>query len=279
MITIRLLGGLGNQLFQVAAGAWLQDRRGLSVRWDASWFDDPASGDSARHLEVASLLRPGELLRLPTKVAKLVYSTKNPWLVRESGPGHEVLPAISRGRAWVEGYFQRYSYPAEVLTHLTARLAPVLAVHAPAKPMDAIGVHIRLGDYVANPTTRAHHGVTPSAYFAKAVRTLQDELGLERVVVFTDSPAMVVDSYLDRLGPTAQLAPAGSAWVDMATMASCRGLVISNSSLSWWAGFMGERVLNRTASVIAPTPWLGAPGPADRLMPGPRWSVHPRGLS
>ena len=39
MIVIKLMGGLGNQMFQYAAGLSAAERLGTELKMDLSWFD------------------------------------------------------------------------------------------------------------------------------------------------------------------------------------------------------------------------------------------------
>src|SRR3712207_1426667 len=125
MTTIRLLGGLGNQLFQIAAGQWLTDVRHQRVRWDTSWFSAGRGADTVRHFEVGQLLEHREQRRVPTAAARLIYSSRNPLHVREHGPEVELLDRVGP-HSWLEGYFQRYRYADECIDGLRGRLLPVL---------------------------------------------------------------------------------------------------------------------------------------------------------
>ena len=127
---VALLAGLGNQLFQVAFGQWLETRTGRELGYDVSFHragepDAPqisGIGDNAR----ARLLRGTR--RWPTadgRVAPLgraIRRLRGPRRIVSdySSPGPE-HPAIDAG-AWCFGYWQRLEYAQPVVGRLAEAL-------------------------------------------------------------------------------------------------------------------------------------------------------------
>lgn len=274
---VRLMGGLGNQLFQVAAGCYVARVHGRRVRYETSWYAGDSGSDTPRDLEVAAILRDGEHVRLPAPAARVAYSTRNPFLRRQSAAEDDVLAAAGSGTRCLEGYFQRAAYPLAVRDDLAARILPVLAGIAPlSSTHGALGLHIRLGDYHANAATRAHHGVTGVSYYRTAVEELTRRHDYSRLVVITDTPQVAAREYLPHLPLPAEIIAGRSAWETLADLAGCAGLVMANSSLSWWAGFVATALQRRNAVVVKPAPWFGAPSPSDRLLSIDGWLERDR---
>ena len=55
MILVRLSGGIGNQMFQYAAGCPLAERHATRLCLDTSWFDNVPKGHTARPYELDQL--------------------------------------------------------------------------------------------------------------------------------------------------------------------------------------------------------------------------------
>ena len=267
---IRLLGGLGNQLFQVAAGQVIQSDRGLPVVYDCSWYTNPAPGDSHRQLEVQDLLDGSRCRSFSRVVRKAAYSPRNPLLITERGPDDDLLSRPLRRHSFLHGYFQLAKHPIRVRRELLAMFEPKLAL-APAGPVDAIAMHVRLGDYFHNKTTRDHHGLLSPSYYVEALRRLRGAGYGGQVVVFTDSPEVFAEEYRLALEGDVILADTTGAWETMSAMASYRAIVIANSSLSWWSAFIATQAQGGDTMIVRPQPWFGQPSAADENLALPTW--------
>jgi hypothetical protein len=273
MKTIRLMGGLGNQLFQLAAGIYLRRRHDTLAQFDLSWFvEGRAAGDTRREFELAPLLRPTEMVTLDPRVARLAYSSRNPLLFTQTGTPHDVLGGVRRKHRWIQGYFQESRYPLAVRAELRAALLPHLSSLKPLAEADsAVGVHVRLGDYYSDDRTRSHHGVIGPEYFARALGSLPVPVH-PKVLLFTDSPDIVEREYLSRMDVKAEVVHARSAWETMVDLSACQAIVMSNSSLSWWAAFVATALEGRHVPVVKPAPWFAQSSAADRLLEVDGWA-------
>lgn len=276
MITVRILGGLGNQLFQVTAAEYLRSVRSLAARCDLSWYSRPRDGITFHDLGVEPLLRGRERIRVPGHLDALVYSRRNPWLVRESGP-HDELADRLPPHAWVEGYFQQARLPLAVRGWLRDRLLPALdQVAIPEATHGTIGVHVRLGDYLYRQSTRDFHGVSAPSYFRDALEIVRDKMPDAPVVLFTDSPEAIARLYGDTFGPDVVVSQTTTAWQTLHAMSQCSAFVMSNSSLSWWGAFIATQLRGRSIPVIKPTPWFATASSADSLLGVDDWLELPR---
>lgn len=117
----------------------------------------------------------------------------------------------------------------------------------------SVGMHVRRGDYML-PEQQKIQGLATRTYYERALSHLR-RLGLDGpVYLATDSPAIVRREF-EGMGDFLFIdPPPGSHPFEVVLILSrVDGLVIANSSFSWWAGFIGERP-NRV--VIAPRPWF-----------------------
>ena len=108
---------------------------------------------------------------------------------------------------------------------------------------DVIALHIRRGDYVANP----NHPMQSMEYYQRALEMLPD---LD-VIVFSDDAAWCNQQELfssDRFS----ISEENTTDADLCLMSMCQYHIIANSSFSWWGAWLA-----RSKKVIAPKNWFG----------------------
>ncbi len=254
LVVVRLLGGLGNQLFQWAAGSAVARDAGAELRVDPSLLAPgipvrlgDAGLDAPRWSPrgaVAALLRMPGLWRLGRSTGwrprvgrtRLVFD-------RLRGFDPSLASALPKGGTLVlTGYWQAPEWPARSGGAVRAALPPI--------PSDAVALHVRRGDYARQAATGAYHGLLDGAYYRRALEALGDEARRRPIVVYTDDAERVRgEGWL----PTgARFADPGSDLEHLRRMAGSAHLVTANSSYSWWAAWLGDRP-GRT--VIVPARW------------------------
>jgi hypothetical protein len=134
----------------------------------------------------------------------------------------------------------------------------------------AVSIHVRRGDYVANPINVAFHGALDLSYYRAALDALGPAAEGATLYVFSDDPAYCREHF--KLGwPTVVVEPShpDRPWEDLRLMAACRHFVIANSSFSWWGAWLSTHADKR---VVAPRRWFsGADHDTSDLCP-PDWT-------
>ncbi|HWV86432.1 MAG TPA: alpha-1,2-fucosyltransferase [Capillimicrobium sp.] len=275
MITVRLMGGLGNQMFQFAAGRALALRRGVPLRLDLGWFADQPPQDTPRAYELhvfalddevdkAVVPLPEPRTRLQLARARLADALRrSPNVIRQRGPGFDPAVLDAPDGAHLVGYWQSERYFADAAAVLRGHdfqpRAPLGADAARirdeiAAAPGAVSVHVRRGDYLTNPHAQRYHGVLGVDYYARAVEIVAQRAAQPRLFVFSDDPDWCAAN-LD-LGVPATIVGPGegrAAWEDMLLMSACRHHVIANSSFSWWGAWLAP---GDDAVVVAPERWV-----------------------
>ena len=277
-----IVGGLGNQLFVLAA-AWAQaERLGCPLYVDTSYYALPGANWSA---QLAGIDHPGiDVTDIsPWRGTSLV--DQQPGLFGSVDTGSQVLHLFTEaGFAYDErinsivpgttiaGYFQSAKYFGTIKDRLWQMLNATSLLPHERSYLDAVtgerrvSLHVRRGDYLS-PQTSQVHGLAEPGYFARAMH-LYDRLHPDsRYRMYTDSPEVAVSE----LGPLAaiELAPPDGELrpiAGMLAMAAGDGIIISNSTYSWWAGWMISQ-RDPGATVIAPRPWFrGGESASDLLL-------------
>lgn len=276
MIVVALKGGLGNQLFQYAAGRAFALRLGRPLRLDLSelerrrWSKD----HTPRAFELAPYDIRAELVHRDATRLRRAASSVLPAALLDRATGTVTLgerdlprPAPHRARARVlrlEGYFQSERFFANAEGEIRRDLRPrndLRPAHAALLERIRAGtsasLHLRRGDYLTNPAASAHHGVLPLDYYRAALAELRRRVGSPSLFVFSDEPGWARE-HLDLPEPfevvggepgRASLAPFEDLWL----MSQCQHHVIANSSFSWWGAWLGTC---REKVVIAPARWF-----------------------
>jgi glycosyl transferase family 11 len=158
---------------------------------------------------------------------------------------------ISRGTNVV---FRGYAQEPEAIDFIgEERLADVrqgLAQHPDVRDNVPSGsyaaVHVRRGDYTADPLISARFGVCSAEYYLDAIRGVAPE----RVLIVSDDPHWCERLLNTSIDKTVQVVGPGSKYRDLAILARADELVLSNSTFSWWGA-----KLSGAARVTCPDPW------------------------
>ena len=104
-------------------------------------------------------------------------------------------------------------------------------------------IHVRRGDYVSNATT---YGLLGTKHY---LRYLDKKLPL---IIGTDDKESSAE-IINHLQPSFVFSPENtSAWQALKMMANAESLILANSTLSWWGGFLAA---NRGKQVYSPSPF------------------------
>jgi hypothetical protein len=278
MVIVRLNGGMGNQMFQYATARRLALVSNSPLKLDLSWFANIPPEDTRRQYElhdfnsVQDVASPGEvkalqgvdIARWPKAVKRLLKCTGlliKQTCVREKN--YHFNPEILHlsGDIYLDGCWQSAKYFADVKETIcqdfSLRLAPdpVNACLAETiQGVEAVSVHVRRGDYVADKKTGQYHGVSPLEYYRSAITEITARIANPHYFVFSDEPEWAksnlrVDApmvYIEHNGPE-------KGYEDLRLMSLCRHHIIANSSFSWWGAWLSR---NPGKIVIAPQKWF-----------------------
>lgn len=269
-ITVRLVGGLGNQLFGYYAGAALAAHHGVDLRLDTSWtrhgvtdhgieilkFDLPGQWLDADSLR-ARLTLPGTIAgRAVDKALRKSSLLRKPLRIHEAPDvGHDPTLMEQPPGARLRGYFQSWrivqqavdsGYPRRpALKECSSWLDAMMRRAESERPL---AVHVRRGDYIRLP----EFGLLGPTYYEPAIELLRAEGVAGPIWLFSDDPGEARRA-LGRYADVASVisSPEGPA-TEMLAMSYAAGNVIANSTFSWWGAWMrGEG-----GPVVSPDRWL-----------------------
>ncbi len=283
MIVSRLIGGLGNQMFQYAVGRALAERRGVPFRIDRRAFSDYKTHAFGMCCFQASLSDAPEnhLPRAPSEsrlqrlLRRFLPAPLSIYTERAFTFDEQVLSLPDN--TYLDGYWQSEKYFndfADVIrADFTVRHPPSAANQRWLEQIAAthsVSLHVRRGDYVSTPSSAAFHGTCGLDYYERAIAYLRERTGLELVVyVFSDDPDWVAANL--KLPCAMHLVSdndAATNYEDLRLMTACRHHVIANSSFSWWGAWLDGRPDSIT---VAPAQWFAGSTPDPRDLLPQRW--------
>ena len=278
MIIVKLMGGLGNQMFQYAAGRRLAHRHNTQLKLDLSFLESGGvttrrvyeldhlniSAGIATALEVAEYTGTGtnflqSLLAAVRRSIGLATAEPHRYVERHFQFDPALLDAPDN--SYLAGYWQSEKYFADIgdiLRHeFAVRAEPDdwnRRMAEEIKATESFSIHVRRGDYVSDKTTGDYHGICSLRYYQAAVDMVVSQVRSPHFFVFSDDPAWVKENltvhypmtYMDHNGP-------GRGHEDLRLMSLCRHHIIANSSFSWWGAWLCR---NPDKIVIAPDTWF-----------------------
>lgn len=286
MIISHLIGGLGNQMFQYAASRALSLERDVPLYLDVQDFKGYALHNGYELNRVfninAQLAGNAELekvlgWRAYSPVRKKLY---RPQLSKFRGKRMFVDTQFSSWRQinevpndcylmgnWqTEHYFKNFQ--ETIRADFSFRLPPAgrNAVLAEQIKSDvAISLHVRRGDYVANPSSLAFHGLCSLDYYRRAIDYISARVANPVFYIFSDDIPWVRENllleypchYVDHN-------KGDESYNDLRLMSLCKHHIIANSSFSWWGAWLNPRT---DKIVVAPQRWVLSNFDASDIVP------------
>lgn len=257
-ITVELSGGIGNQLFQLAAALVVSNRTNREFRLDPlnvkfSGF----RGVQRRQLLISELLKKNELLGVSSAMLLRLSSSTSKRL-REEGPLDDLIQRVDGSTRRMFGYFQRFELAETASSEMFSRLesSRVSRQILQPEPKEYIAVHVRRGDYL-RPKAQSYHGLIGKDYFLNAIRFASSCTGIRTVKIVSDD-SIAAEALLSKPLMTEgfRVLPQSrdTEWGDLGALANSAAIVMSNSSFSWWGAFIAHK--QHETLVVAPEPWL-----------------------
>ncbi len=257
MIIVKLVEGLGNQLFQYALGRHISHKNKLPFKLDVSHYLDINSRKYGLHKfnikeEFASL---NEIKKIKN------HSENSSYLYLEKPFNFHPEILNIKESAYLEGYWQSEKYFKEIgeiilhdftlkesLDNQNKQFAEKI------KNTNSISLHIRRGDYVSKPDTNKIHGTCSLDYYKKSIDLITKNFKNPHFFVFSDDYKWVKSNLLVEHDTTfAEHNNDDKNYIDLTLMSMCKHNIIANSSFSWWGAWLNQ---NPNKIVCSPKNWF-----------------------
>ena len=278
MITCNLMGGLGNQLFQI----FTTISHAINIKTQFAFIDVEKLGTGQ------TIVRPtywdNFLINLKPFTSK---SFPQMMLVKEAGFRYNDMNLYkykSQGQnICLFGYFQSHKYFSENFYKICKMIdleqikKTVISKSGFTQDVlnDTISLHFRLGDYKK---IQHYHPIMTYEYYKKSLTFFKIREKLKNNVLYfcEEEDLEDVNETIAKLKsdfPTLNFIRASndlSDWEQMILMSCCRDNIIANSSFSWWGAHFNT---NPYKTVYYPSVWFGeAAGHDTRDLCPPDWN-------
>lgn len=252
MIIVRIVGGLGNQMFQYAYAKALE-QRGYAVKIDISKFKKYKLHGGYHldkfkiDLEIATplsvfLSKLG--LKKSFKERSLLFNTK-------------FLNLPKKG--YVKGYFQTEKYFADCRSVLLNQFtfkeklsdSTINYLKEITIAKNACSLHIRRGDYISDKKANSVHGTCDLEYYKSAIKHIKSKFKDAHFFIFSDDISWSKKNL--KINNATYINHQTLPHEDIHLMSLCKHNITANSSFSWWGAWLNQQ---KNKIVIAPKQWF-----------------------
>ncbi len=273
MVIVNIQGGLGNQMFQYAAGLSLAHHHQTCLKL----FETNHRTDTLRELELQKLNTTIDFAN-QIEVDKLNPKNKFSRILQKLIPSH--FKSFYKEKffhydndfyktnkeVYLKGYWQSEKYfkniESLIRSQFTFKEHFNESIETLANSLcseNSVSIHIRRGDYLSK-EVQEYHGILPLSYYYEAIKIIIEKIENPLFYIFTDDPRWVKENFYPPVEFTMVSGLYSATSIeDLYLMSACKNNIIANSSFSWWGAWLNS---NAQKIVIAPKKWFDK-GPQD----------------
>ncbi|OAI07544.1 alpha-1,2-fucosyltransferase [Methylomonas methanica] len=272
MIVVRLTGGLGNQMFQYAAGKSLSYLHNTILSFDTSYFNNQklrqyslSTFNIQQHFIAPTRIK---VIRPPFFEVKKFFHDQSSHkktsiflLYKENSFTYDTNFNKQPSNTYLDGYWQSEKYFTNIehiirqdLTFNNIPDSKNLQLINKIESSNSISIHIRRGDYVSSKQANEYHGTCGISYYNEAIKKMSTTIIEPHFFAFSDEPAWAHENIKTDY-PLTIIDHNESEHEDLRLMSLCKHNIIANSTFSWWAAWLNN---NKSKIVIAPAKWFRA---------------------
>jgi hypothetical protein len=280
MIITHLKGGLGNQMFQYAAGLALAEKHHVDLKLDLSFLETSkgSSEFTKRNFDLEifdfnyHIASPSEIKLFTGKERTFLYRLRRklfPSSIKQKIYRYDQLNYDSGFAAlgpdvFMDGYFQSPHYFLKAEDQIRSHFRFKNPATGRNKELsgeigacNSVSIHVRRGDYLSPVNLSLFGNIATLDYYSKAILKMKAELTDPKFYVFSDDAEWVKQNIVvDAPVTYIDFNSGDNSFEDMRLMSLCRHNIIANSSFSWWGAWLND---NPSKKIIAPSRWINDP--------------------
>lgn len=256
-ICLRLIGGVGNQLFCYSYARSLAEKTGRQLTIDTStgFLRDkykrvPRIKSFLNRYNESSLFEKVILLLTKKFPDKSKFLFKAMYMKERDSRSFEMLNLADIedvNLLFLEGYFQSYRYfddnielikrEIEIKVKLTTGISNL---HNMIITSESVAIHVR---------RLAYDNLLELDYYRNAIAIIKDRKGSNSFFFFSDDIEWCKDNFSLLEPSTFVQHDSNDEMVDLWLMTQCKHHIIANSSFSWWGAWLAT---NQSQIIVAP---------------------------
>lgn len=283
MVIVYLMGGLGNQMFQYAAGRRLAYVLKADLRLDTNEFDVDklrtyALGAfniqehfaTAEEVAAFTISKRGILNRLVERMLRIPCNPPSTH-IKEKHFHFDSSVLSLNDDVYLDGYWQSEKYFVDasniIFKEFTVK-SPQTGKNKELAELitscNAVSIHVRRGDYISDPHISKLYRTCDLAYYIRCFDKITQSIQNPHFFIFGDEPKWIrkninlpySTTIVDHNGDD-------KSYEDLRLMSICKHNIIANSSFSWWGAWLNQ---NPKKMVFAPKQWFSKERQASRKM-------------
>ena len=258
MITVKIKGGLGNQMFCYAYAKAMQSR-GFNVRIDLSLYDsyNLHGGYQLDYFfsDIETCIIKNNFMNKIFSFFNLEYN-----IIREEKHGFDSKYLNIDDNKYVIGYFQSEKYFLNIRDILLKQFKPNFQISSYAKTIqekilneeNSCSIHVRRGDYLNNKNQKIYKTLN-SKYYLNAVSWIEKKHKKIKYFIFSDDIDWVKSNLDFKNAVYIEDSNKRKPHEDILLMSKCNHNIIANSTFSWWGAWLNS---NDDKIVLSPKDWF-----------------------
>jgi hypothetical protein len=239
IVSTKLMGGLGNMMFQIAAAYSTSLRDEKQMICDITDIQSPHKPYT---IYIDNVFRN----------IKFLDNLVNLKHIGEGGFHYTLIPKIE-GDVKLVGHFQSEKY----FINYRNKLLELFEIDDKTKNFlfkkyrdilnqNTCSIHVRRGDYLGLPN---HHPTQPIQYYEQAITLIGED---KHYIIFSDDIKWCEENF--NLLKNKTFISGNQDYEDLYLMSMCKNNIIANSTFSWWGAWLNN---NENKQVIIPSKWFG----------------------
>ncbi len=257
--SVLIQGGLGNQMFQLAAAyVYAQDTgRKLEIASKKTYDDGRATYWDTF------------LQKWKPYLVETLGENYSRW-IQEPATNYIPIPLMPNVNMYLDGYFQTYKYFEHRKDEIRQLFAPPQSLVTDIQKKytyllenrdRVVIVHARRTDYCKNPGMIAFHGPLTKEYYQDTTNLMLEIVKDPIFVLCSDDPTFWTSNLLEIPAFKNNLLYFLEGEDDIHTLTlfiQFQYFILANSSFSWWGAYLAN-----PKQVFVPSKWFGPTGPKD----------------
>lgn len=228
----KIIGGLGNNLFKIAAAASLAKKNNDEFSISAWRYDIFQDGVFKFGVDKKSI-----------NIENIYYEPYFQYQEIEYKSNMEVVGSFQSEKYFEKQYIMESFKPKQqIKSYIIEKYGALLS-------KKTCSIHVRRGDYLTN---SKRHPVLPEDYYRMAMNKMVD-WNVESFIIISDDINWCKNTNVFKNNNVFFVCNEKD-YIDLFLMSMCDHNIISNSTFSWWGAWLNG---NNIKKVIAPKIWFG----------------------
>lgn len=238
MISAKIKGGLGNNLFQISAAYSLALENKDEAIFDLNYYKQSKYGHISKYTN--NIFRNLKFKKIEEKI-----DYKEPYF--------HFKEIEYKNNLMLDGYFQSEKYfeknRIQILELFSIDKISLKTINEKYKGLnfdDCCSLHVRRGDYLLYPSIHPFCGLS---YINECLKLVN----LNNIIIFSNDIKWCKENIKEK-NKNVIFINNNQDYIDLWLMSLCSVNIISNSTFSWWAAWLNK---NPNKKVFCPKKWFG----------------------